>query len=221
MTLKNINHVQEKRSNLNWYNQLLEIENINEYAGITPRVLREQTTRLWEFNFADGSRITIDICRGNTNYYDNCVWYSHDDKEAATFDCSYSFEQTMEFTNNLNGNTYICVLDIGEDFCKSDSEVSASEKEWNYDWIIGIGNSAANGVKMLRFQGTKEDVKYKLISLVQEDKESDLNCWERGTENIEDVRSEDGLGYEFYAYGCYHDYHIDYTAKELAHIYFE
>lgn len=93
--------------------------------------------------------------------------------------------------------------------------------EQSYDWVIGICNSAADGVTIYRFYGTKYDVKQKLLFLVLKDKKNDEENWEYGTESIEDVRDEDnGLGYEWCAYGNYSDYHIDYTAKEWSHIVF-
>lgn len=86
-----------------------------------------------------------------------------------------------------------------------------------YDWIIGICNSANDGVKLLRFYGTKDDVKEKLLQLVLEDRENDSENWDFGCETLEHIQDEH-YGYEFYGYGCYHDYHIDYTAREFAHV---
>lgn len=79
------------------------------------------------------------------------------------------------------------------------------------DWIIGVCSSGANGVHMSRFYGTKEEVKRKLSEMVLTDKKEDEVNWEYGTEFVEDVE-ELGTN-EMYAYGCYSDYHIDYTAK--------
>lgn len=91
--------------------------------------------------------------------------------------------------------------------------------EQSYDWVIGICNFATDGVTIYRFYGTKSDVKQKLLSLVLEDKENDEENWKYGTESTEDVRDEyNGLGYEWYAYGNYYNYHIVYTAKEWSHI---
>ena len=91
-----------------------------------------------------------------------------------------------------------------------------------YDWIIGICSSGAGGVRFLRFRGTTEEAKQKLCSLVQEDRSNDIENWDYGTEEPEDVQVQDGgLGYDLYAYGCYSDYHIDYSAKEWAHVDFE
>lgn len=88
-----------------------------------------------------------------------------------------------------------------------------------YYWIIGICSSGSDGVKLLSFVGTKEEIKTKLMQLILEDKVNDEENWDFGCESANDIRDEcNGLGYEFYGYGCYHDYHIDYTAKEFAHV---
>lgn len=89
-----------------------------------------------------------------------------------------------------------------------------------HDWIIGICSSDSDGVNIYRFRGTIEETKEKLLSLIKEDKEKDeYESWTHGSEEICDIEATDnGLGYELYGYGCYEQYHIDYTAKEIAHI---
>lgn len=87
------------------------------------------------------------------------------------------------------------------------------------DWIIGICCTSTDGVRIFKFHGTQREVKAKLLSMVKEDRENDTGNWNFGCTSIDDVRSEyNGIGYELYAYGCYHDYHIDYTAKKFSHI---
>lgn len=88
-----------------------------------------------------------------------------------------------------------------------------------YDWIIGICSSGADGVCLFRFRGSKEELKNKLIAFIKEDRAKDEDNWDFGCETADDIRDEStGTGYEFYGYGCYHDYHIDYTAKEISHV---
>lgn len=88
-----------------------------------------------------------------------------------------------------------------------------------YDWIIGICCSEADGVGIFRFRGSIDEMKEKLLSLINNDRNNDNENWDFGCENKDDIRAEDnGLGYELYGYGCYYDYHIDYTAKEFAHV---
>ena len=88
----------------------------------------------------------------------------------------------------------------------------------NYDWIIGICSSGAEGVGIFRFRGTKEEVKEKLLTLITEDKNSDKDNWDFGCESIDDIQNEYN-GLEYYGYGCYHDYYIDYTARKLSNVY--
>lgn len=88
-----------------------------------------------------------------------------------------------------------------------------------YTWIIGICNTGADGIRLVRFYGSKDEVKEQILALINEDRDIDEDNWEFGCECIDDIRAEDnGLGYEFYGYGSYDNYHIDYTAKVLSHI---
>ena len=86
-----------------------------------------------------------------------------------------------------------------------------------HNWIIGICNSASDGVRFFKFRGSKEEVKEQILSLVNQDRDRDRETWEYGCENVKDISVEEN-GYEMYGYGNYVDYHIDYTAKELEHI---
>lgn len=65
------------------------------------------------FEFDDGSKISIDVCSGSSNYYDNCVWRSNDDKQDYVFDCSFEISEEMEFIHN--NISYICKFIIKED----------------------------------------------------------------------------------------------------------
>ena len=89
------------------------------------------------------------------------------------------------------------------------------------DWIIGVCSSGADGVALYRFRGSAKEAREKLFSLIKEDREKDPENWEFGCESVEDICDmSGGLGHEFYGYGSYCDYHIDYTAKEFAHVEF-
>lgn len=83
------------------------------------------------------------------------------------------------------------------------------------DWIIGIGGTNLDGVILYKFNGTVQEVKQKLLDMVKEDKASDIENWDFGTEILSEVLDQTGVENEFYAYGCYYDYHIDYTARKL------
>ena len=88
-----------------------------------------------------------------------------------------------------------------------------------YDWLIAIANSAADGVAIFKFRGTKDEVKEKLLSLIKKDRSNDTENWSYGCECVEDLTSLDnGLGYEWSGYATYSEYHIDYVAKELSYI---
>lgn len=65
------------------------------------------------FEFDDDSKIYIDICSGNCNYYDNCQWVSGDCNRDYVFDCSYELAEETEFIHN--DTSYICKFIIKED----------------------------------------------------------------------------------------------------------
>ena len=95
-----------------------------------------------------------------------------------------------------------------------------------HDWIIGICCSASDGVNLWKFSGTKDEVKAKLFSLIEEDRENDFETWEHGTESIDEIAERNTIREivegncvpELYGYGSYYDYHIDYSAKVIDHI---
>jgi len=78
------------------------------------------------------------------------------------------------------------------------------------NWIIGIGNSEADGVSLHRVYGSKAAVKRHLVSIVKEDKLNDSEGFDYGTTAVKDVEEESGT---LHAYAVFSDYHIDYTAK--------
>lgn len=80
------------------------------------------------------------------------------------------------------------------------------------DWIVTIANTDCDGTVIMRFYGTENEVKKLLVRLAVEDKEEDEDCYDHGTELIEDV---DATSDGYYAYGSYDTYHIDYTAKSF------
>ena len=88
------------------------------------------------------------------------------------------------------------------------------------NWIIGICCTEADGVSIIRVNGTKDQVKQYLVDMAVndmlneyesiEDAIEEYGCW--CTTKPEDVEETDG-GKELNAYGTYSDYHIDYTAR--------
>ena len=89
----------------------------------------------------------------------------------------------------------------------------AEEQE---QWIIGICNTACDGVILLSFYGTEKEIKTKLVNNVQSDRSND-DSYEYGTETVDEVEVRENEAV-LYAYGCYSDYHIDYSAKRLRDI---
>ena len=62
--------------------------------------------------FEDGSHITIDLCSGDNNYYDDSVWFSPDETTYVNFECSYSIAQEGSDEFQVNGDTYIIDWEI-------------------------------------------------------------------------------------------------------------
>lgn len=82
------------------------------------------------------------------------------------------------------------------------------------NWIIGISSTDEDGVKFFRFYGKEDEVKEKLMYLINEDRNKDAENWEYGCECKNDIKAE----YNMYGYGCYNGYHIDYTAEKLDYV---
>ena len=84
-------------------------------------------------------------------------------------------------------------------------------------WIVGICNTAADGVVLDRVFGTAAEVKKHLVRLVKEDRENDPGAWEYGDLSTDDV-DEDPLTGELSVSAVYSRYQIDYTAKPEARV---
>jgi hypothetical protein len=82
----------------------------------------------FEWNFPDGSRITIDIHSGQHNYYDDAIWHNADETVDTLFDCSYTLDEENEFCIE---NTYICKFEFEED-----------DKSENYNQLASLLFSA-------------------------------------------------------------------------------
>lgn len=88
-----------------------------------------------------------------------------------------------------------------------------------YDWIIGITNADADGIRLVRIKGSIEQVKAAIMEFVEEDKCEDCGAFEYGTEDVSDIE-EVIKETELYAYNVFSTYHIDYMAKRLDAIQF-
>ena len=105
-------------------------------------------------------------------------------------------------------------------------------------WIIAIGNTEADGVRMLYAIGSVDQIKRALVELALEDKGNDEKSFDYGTEDISDVdetvdnKTNDVTALNAYnVFSDYHRrtveppasgtrehssrYHIDYTAQRL------
>lgn len=91
--------------------ELAEIEEEKRMAEFLD-AKRDDCIPLFDIKFDNGHSITIDVCSGNENYYDNNVLYGENGFVLATFDCMYSIDKRMEF--NFNDVTYIVELNIAE-----------------------------------------------------------------------------------------------------------
>lgn len=84
-------------------------------------------------------------------------------------------------------------------------------------WIIGISNSAADGIDFEIISGSSDQLKRRLLQLVLRDKSATEEGWDFGTSSIEEIDTVTE-GEEYYAYGCYYSFHIDYTGRLLTSI---
>ena len=116
-----VSEMEIKRSWFERINRLLEEVDFNDDSDEMQDIIDELDARKetipyrFCFEFENESRIYIDICSGNSNYYDNCQWVSGDCKEDYLFDCDYSIDEKMEFHPTDNGDVYICKFIIKED----------------------------------------------------------------------------------------------------------
>lgn len=83
-------------------------------------------------------------------------------------------------------------------------------------WIIGTGGSEADDVFLYKATGTRDEIRHLLLHLVMEERKDNEDIWDSGTEDINEVEDRDDGS--LYAYGCYTDFHSDYTAKLEKHI---
>ena len=72
-------------------NKLLNIDDLNnltkEEKLLNPK--QDDFIGLIFMDFENGNSITVDVCSGSHNYYDNCVLKDGNGYELTCFDCSY------------------------------------------------------------------------------------------------------------------------------------
>lgn len=92
-------------------NALLAIKDLGDLTE-KEKSLNPQTDDfigLISVDFENGNVITIDVCSGTGNYYDNCVLIDgKTENEITCFDCNYSIDNEMEF--NYGNDTYIITI---------------------------------------------------------------------------------------------------------------
>lgn len=83
-------------------------------------------------------------------------------------------------------------------------------------WIIGKCCSEEDGISFYRFTGTKTETKQKMVDMVLQDKENNIDEYDYGSESIDNIMEY--LDYQLEGTGVYSSYHIDYSAEPLKRI---
>ena len=83
-------------------------------------------------------------------------------------------------------------------------------------WIIGKCCSEEDGIAFYKFTGTKTETKQKMVDMVLQDKENNIDEYDYGSESINDIMEY--LDYQLEGTGVYSSYHIDYSAEPLKRI---
>ncbi len=85
------------------------------------------------------------------------------------------------------------------------------------DYIVAIYNTDADGVSIEMVNGTEEEVKAYLFSLVMEDRKEDEAAWEddfMNTMSVDEIQTNP-VG-ELCAFNSFAHYHIDYAARPVS-----
>ena len=93
----------------------------------------------------------------------------------------------------------------------------SKRNQYQFAWIIGVHNSEYDGVEFYKFRGTVDQVKRKLIDMIQEDKKDQEDIYEGGYDCMEDIEHTDG-DKELFGCACYIDHHVDFTARKLVSV---
>lgn len=92
------------------------------------------------------------------------------------------------------------------------------EKAVTAKWVIAIGNTEVDDIKMFYVNGDVKKVKEALVKLALEDKENDEESFEYGTQDVsgidEDI-DDNNVVIKLNAFNVFSDYHINYTALRL------
>ena len=92
--IKHFATVQLPGKEIDHLNKLLAIDNLEEMTDFELRKAGANTNQyigLFEVKFDNGAFMTVDVCSGNTNYYDNIVLTTPDGYEHI-LDCEYEID---------------------------------------------------------------------------------------------------------------------------------
>ena len=91
------------------FNKLFDIEDMEEMSEdelYLHGAKQNDYESIFEVRFENGSRLTYDLASGDTNYYDNVIWYECDDDAVGrTLDCLFYLEK--EFEVDIDDDVYI------------------------------------------------------------------------------------------------------------------
>lgn len=79
-------------------------------------------------------------------------------------------------------------------------------------WIIAVACELWDGIDLYKFYGDINDAKKKMVNMIKKDK-NNSHRWDYGSTRLSQIEHR-GTS-ELYGYGCYSDYHINYTARKL------
>lgn len=116
MVYNNINKVELSKTEFNRLRDFLKVDFENdseEMQNLIDRIdaFKDDYIPVCVFAFENGDRISVRLCSGSSNYYDDCeLWNKDDDRRDWTFDCGYEIDEDMQF--EYDGNLYNCHITI-------------------------------------------------------------------------------------------------------------
>lgn len=112
MEYRNINKVEITREKIDLYNKYLQIDfdeqdedDVFDEIGAK----KDDSIKVFGFQFENGNEIQIYLCSGNYNYYVNALLVNKD-KDFDELDFDLSLENNMQF--DFDGDIYICNYEI-------------------------------------------------------------------------------------------------------------
>lgn len=96
-------------------NALLSIENMEEMTDSELSEVGANTydcIPLYDVTFENGASLYVDVCPGDNNYYDDCVWRSPDCSKYISLDCEYEID---DIEVCIDGDIYIVKIIFEEE----------------------------------------------------------------------------------------------------------